>query len=340
MGCPMTLSSDTLARLMPMYLLIDETGIIRQVGPTLSRLRPDLVGQHFLGVFDLRRPREAQTTKALLDAGQTPLHLVFRDPPHTALKGQIITLAAGQGAIANLSFGISVVDAVAAYGLTVGDFAVTDLAVELLYLVEAKSAVMDELRRLNERLHGAKVAAEEQASTDTLTGLKNRRAMDAVLGRLIEERRPFGLMHLDLDYFKSVNDTLGHAAGDHVLQRVAGILVSETRSHDTVARFGGDEFVLIFDGLVDRSILHKIALRIIARLEEPIPFQGEICAISASIGTTLSTQYDPPDAEAMLHDADMALYNSKRAGRARASFARGDMPVMEDPSSDGANPVP
>jgi len=229
-------------------------------------------------------------------------------------------MAENGGMLLNLSFGIGVTEAVRDYGLTSADFAPTDLTVEMLYLVEVKSAVMDELRKLNSRLQGAKVAAEEQAFTDTLTGLKNRRAMDHVLARYIERGERFGLMHLDLDFFKDVNDTLGHAAGDHVLQHVANILVAETRVDDTVIRAGGDEFVIIFPRLTAPSRLNDIAKRIIGKLERPILFNENSCRISASVGTTVSEFYASADAERMLADADIALYASKHGGRARATI--------------------
>ncbi len=329
----MTLSPEAMDRLMPMHVWLTKTGEVRRVGPTLQKLRPEtpMVGRRFLDIFEVRRPRRANSHKALLGLEGTPVHLVFHDAPMTALKGMVVKLNGGQDVLINLSFGISVVDAVAEYGLTLGDFAVTDLTVEMLYLVEAKAAVMNELRSLNNRLQGAKIVAEEQAFTDTLTGLKNRRAMDFLMARLIEASQPFSVMHLDLDFFKVVNDSFGHAAGDHVLQHVAQVLIDETRSEDIVVRFGGDEFVLIFDGLVDAARLNAIALRIIEQLEVPIPFNGETCRISASIGTALSTQYDVPDVEQMLHDADMALYTSKRTGRARVTMAHGAGQVTEPP---------
>jgi GGDEF domain-containing protein len=137
-------------------------------------------------------------------------------------------------------------EAVRRYGLTVADFAATDLTIEMLYLVEAKSAVMEELRHLNLRLHGAKAAAEEQALSDTLTGLCNRRALDLGLGALVQQGQTFGLMHLDLDYFKQVNDTHGHAAGDAVLRQVALVLREETRASDLVARVGGTSLCWCF----------------------------------------------------------------------------------------------
>ncbi len=311
------LSPTAVGRLMPMHVLLAPDGRIRRVGPTLQKLRPRklMTGHGFLDLFEVRRPRDARKIEGLMQAARARLHLTFRHPPCTAFKGLIVGLRQ-EGALINLSFGIGAAEAVAQYGLTIGDFAPTDLTVEMLYLVEAKMAVMDETRKLNQRLQSARVAAEEQAFTDTLTGLKNRRAMEHVLGRLIEQDRPFGLMHLDLDYFKMVNDSLGHAAGDHVLQKVAGILVGETRREDTVARIGGDEFVIISKGTVDATEMDIIARRIIRRLEAPISYDGRPCRVSASIGITASTLYGRPDPKLILHDADMALYASKRAGRA------------------------
>jgi diguanylate cyclase (GGDEF)-like protein len=311
----------------PMHVILDASGHIVHVGATLQKLRASLPleGRRFLDVFELRRPQSVNTMDELLNSAGLKLHLRLRGEPETALKGALAPLADGRGAVLNLGFGISLLDAVRDYALVSSDFAATDLAIEMLYLVEAKSAAMEASRKLNLRLQGAMIAAEEQAFTDTLTGLKNRRAMDHVLARLIEAGREFALMHIDLDFFKAVNDTLGHAAGDHVLQNVARIMVEETRSDDTVARVGGDEFVILFDGLTDRETLVRVAERIIKKLEVPMPFGAHMCHVSASCGTVLSVSYDAPDAVQMLADADLALYASKHAGRAQHSFFRLEM---------------
>lgn len=316
-----------LDRLCPMSVVLDGTGHIRHAGPTLQKLRPNqvLIGQRFLELVELNRPRAIRNMQELLARPDLTLHLQFRDEPRTALKGVLTALPDGKGAVINLSFGISVLDAVRDYDLTSADFPATDLTIELLYLVEAKSAAMEASRKLNQRLQGAKIAAEEQAFTDTLTGLKNRRAMDHILSRLIGAGTPFSLMHLDLDFFKSVNDTMGHAAGDHVLQEAARIMVAQIREQDTVARVGGDEFVLIFDGLCDESRLGQIAARLIGELEKPIPFNGQTCQISASIGTVLAVGPTGSKAARVLHDADLALYSAKRAGRACHRFFRDGM---------------
>ena len=102
-------------------------------------------------------------------------------------------------------------------------------------------------------------------------------------------------------------------------------MVEETRSDDTVARVGGDEFVLLFDGLLDQTRLESVATRIIAKLETPIPFGDQMCQISASGGTVLSSDYAPPDAAGMLADADLALYTSKHKGRACHTFFSPEM---------------
>ncbi len=309
--------ADLLETLCPMFLLLDDAGRIQRTGPTLQKLRPGkpLAGQNFLDVFELIRPRTLTTITDLNSAAGAKLRLRFLDEPRTALKGLVAPLPDGRGAVVNLSFGISILDAVQDYALTSADFSGTDLAIELLYLVEAKSAAMQASRSLNLRLQDAMIAAEEQAYTDTLTGLKNRRAMDHMIGQLISTSCTFALMHLDLDFFKSVNDQFGHAAGDFVLQQAARIMIEETRSEDTVARSGGDEFVIIFKGLTQKDRLASIADRLIRRLNEPMAFRRQVCRVSVSIGTAVSTQFESLQAAEILHAADLALYQAKGEGR-------------------------
>lgn len=313
--------SQALDQLMPMNLHVSETGHITHAGPTIQKIfgEAPLEGMRFLEVFEIRRPGTVNSVSALQKAVGRVLHLAFRHDPSGRFKAIAVEFGGGKGLIVNMSFGISVIEAVQSYNLTSADFEPTNLAVEMLYLVEAKTAVLDELRQLNARLDGARVAAEAQATTDMLTGLGNRRGLDLKLAELMERKERFGLMHIDLDYFKDVNDTLGHAAGDHVLKVVAKILRDETREGDMVARAGGDEFVLLFPRLTNTERLNDIAHRIIAKLEQPIDFEEEICRISGSVGTTVSDFYKSPTAERMLADADVALYASKHKGRAQAT---------------------
>lgn len=327
--------ADLLTRICPMHLILDCDGVIGHTGSTLQKLRPDapMKGRNFLDIFELIRPRRAQCVSDLLEGPGVKLKVAFRDAPHTTLKGEIARIPGG--AVVALSFGISLLDAVRDYDLTSADFAVTDLAIELLYLVEAKSLVEEASRQLNLRLQAARISAEEQAFTDTLTGLKNRRALDHVLARKSGGGMPYTVVHLDLDFFKQVNDTLGHAAGDYVLQEVARILVEETRREDTVARAGGDEFVIVFDNLTDRPRLQRIATRLIRRMEEPMHYQGRKCAISASIGIALSAEAPGCAPAELLRHADQALYAAKRGGRATLRFYTPGLPEHEQAGQPG-----
>lgn len=323
------LSPEAMDRLMPLHVTVAPDGRITGAGPTLrkiiARQAPQegggdpLIGQDFFRLFDLRRPGGLGCVGDLAGRVGERLTVFARGPGGPGFRGVALPLGTG-GLVLNLSFGIGVIDAVRDHGLTDADFAITDLAMELLYLVEAKSAVMEELRDLNERLQGAKHTAEVQALTDTLTGLRNRRALDLTLADLVDRGQSFGLMHIDLDYFKAVNDTLGHAAGDHVLREVAAVLIEETRKGDLVARVGGDEFVVVFPLLHDVQALARIAGRMVERLGAPIAFEGQSCLISASIGVAVSTSYDVLTPDRILNDADEALYASKHAGRGRALF--------------------
>ena len=312
-----SIAPAALGELIPLYALLDADGVVLDAGPTLRKTIPadELIGANVYNLFRFKHQVEGAPAEKLASQAGKNLRLKMINAPGTAFKGTLVPRIEG-GYVLNLSFGIGVIQAVGEYELTSSDFSPTDLTIEMLYLNEAKSAVLSESRQLIKRLQGAKIAAEEKAFSDTLTGLRNRRAMDYTVNRFLEAKEPFGLMHLDLDFFKEVNDTMGHAAGDHVLQQVARILVSETRSEDTVARVGGDEFVLILKGLIDYERMRQIGERIISILERPICFNDVELNISASIGATVSTLYPDPQLEFMMKDADVALYASKAAGRA------------------------
>ncbi len=302
-------------RLAPISLWARTDGIITHAGPTLAKIvRQPLLGEDLFALFDFRQPRALSSLEDLPSAGLRVL-LRLRADPAIGFRG--LALPIDGRIFVQLAAGISLLERLGEFALTAADLSPADLTSEILYLLEAQAAVLRQSRDLNRRLEEARARARKQALTDPLTGLWNRRAMLDLLETLIAARtpEPFALMQIDLDHFKKVNDTLGHAAGDHVLRRVAKILRSETRREDLVARVGGDEFVLIFRSVTDPKDIDAIARRIIARLEEPIPFEGHECRISASIGTTFSRHYTRLDVDRMLEDADRATYASKRAGR-------------------------
>ncbi|MEE2945901.1 MAG: GGDEF domain-containing protein [Pseudomonadota bacterium] len=316
--------SFALDALCPMHVQVDQTGRIHHVGPTIQKLRPDLewVGQSFLEVFRVLRPHRLGIKSNLLEARNIKLHLQLGDPPNTTLQGIVVSDPFREGVLINLSFGISVLDAVQTYGLTNADFAATDMAIEMLFLVEAKSAAMNASLSLNRRLEKAKNAAELQAFTDSLTGLKNRRAVEQSVERLLEDGAAFTFMQLDLDFFKAVNDTMGHAAGDHVLQVVSSRLLTATRAGDDVARIGGDEFVIVLRGPIDDIRLAELAQGIIDHLSEPIMFEGEMCRISTSIGISKVQSGRVLTSDQLMQQADKALYSSKARGRSQYAFSK------------------
>lgn len=318
---PLALPQAALDLAMPLHLRLGPDGRIQQAGPTLRRVvEAPLIGDAVTRHFDLLRPAGPDTAAALAAHPGARVKLRLRRAPDIGLRGVSLPMGEGQGVLLNLSFGISVVEAVRRFGLTNEDFAATDLAIEMLYLIEAKAAVMSELGRLNDRLRKARAAAEEQAFTDALTGLANRRALEGVFDEAVASHRPFALMRVDLDFFKDVNDRFGHAAGDRVLVETARRLRDGLRDGDVVARVGGDEFVLLLGGETGPGPLAALAGRLIDRLSEPVRHEGSDCRISASIGVTTSALYALPELDTLLRDADAALYLSKREGRSRATL--------------------
>jgi diguanylate cyclase (GGDEF)-like protein len=159
-----------------------------------------------------------------------------------------------------------------------------------------------------------------QAFHDPLTGLPNRALiLDRVEQMLVRARRqgrPAAVMFIDLDGFKDVNDTLGHATGDQLLRAVSTRLTTTLREMDTVGRLGGDEFVVLTDGGSVDVGPELVAERLLAVLSEPFHLEGGVLhplSISASIGIAIG---DRPSAGELLRDADIALYQAKAAGKA------------------------
>lgn len=305
--------------LCPMHLILTEDGTIEHVGPTLRKICPGMLGRDVFQEFSFRRPRKANRMEEFQAVAGRRL-LLKQARTGTPFCGVYAPMADG-GGVLKLSFGINVVDGVRKFELTNADLEPTDLTIEMLYLIEAKSAAMEASRSLNQRLQMARISAESQAFTDTLTGLGNRRALEQGLTRLRAVQRNFALMHIDLDFFKQINDTHGHAAGDHVLQEASRRMLDETREEDSVTRIGGDEFTLIFDNLLDRTRLADIAQRLITAIEQPVYHGSVECRVSASIGIARSCDYGEFPVDDILEDADRALYQSKRAGRSQFYFA-------------------
>ncbi len=225
------------------------------------------------------------------------------------------SLIAAAGAIARGDLGVQLRDA------PVG---------EIGQLTRVFNLMTDRLQRSRAEVMAANQALQTQnqllenlAVTDSLTGLYNRKKLDDILAeqfaRFRRNHRPFAVLMLDLDYFKSINDKYGHVAGDQVLADVAAILKQSIRSIDYAARYGGEEFVLVlaetaFDAAID------IAERIRSVVENrPTDASAERISITVSLGVARSREEDAGPEQALAR-ADEALYQAKRSGRNRVEY--------------------
>ena len=166
---------------------------------------------------------------------------------------------------------------------------------------------------------------ENEATHDPLTGLPNRvlfaRRLDEAVARFQHDRTPLAVLFVDLDAFKDINDGSGHLLGDKVLVEVGARLSSALRDADVVARFGGDEFVVLLPG-TDVAAADLIAHRLLAAVRRPMEFDGRRLHVSASIGVAVSPPVQP---DALLRAADAAVYYAKSHGRAQVRSYIGEL---------------
>ncbi|RFO97560.1 hypothetical protein DIC66_06750 [Rhodoferax lacus] len=179
-------------------------------------------------------------------------------------------------------------------------------------------AIERTLRQSLDSMQSAEKALKERAYYDHLTGLANRALLvdrfHLAIERSKRSRVPFATVMIDLNNFKAINDTHGHAAGDQVLVVIGKRLLETVRASDTVSRLGGDEFVLIIESVEDRRELAQIGQKLIDMLAEKVPLDsGTVVSVGGSLGFALYPG-DGASMDTMLHVADQAMYDCKTSG--------------------------
>ena len=184
------LQTGALDTLRPMHIVVRHDAIIEATGPTIAKLgfQGPLAGLSLFEAFEVLRPAGAKTLSELSGQEARALKLRSKHGEPIEFKASFAPLGEDGGAVLNLSFGISMLDAIGRFNLTQADFSATDMTVEMLFLAETKSLAMREWRKMTERLSSAKSQAERHANTDALTGIGNRRALDRIVQDLISQR--------------------------------------------------------------------------------------------------------------------------------------------------------
>lgn len=189
--------------------------------------------------------------------------------------------------------------------------------IDMTEVVKQQRTLEDNARSLEE----ANAEITRKAFHDELTGLGNRRYLaerfDGLQHRRAEEGGELNALHIDLDRFKSINDTIGHAAGDHVLRVVADRMLALVHRDDVVARIGGDEFVILYWEAALGERAFDLGRALVEAMAEPVIFEGRECRVGASVGIARTPSSPPPD---LLINSDIALYKAKRAGRGEVSI--------------------
>ncbi|WP_316365418.1 EAL domain-containing protein [Candidatus Thiodiazotropha sp. CDECU1] len=188
--------------------------------------------------------------------------------------------------------------------------------------------LVDAFSDMRNQVHNRQRHLDHVAHHDALTQLPNRvlfhDRLEHALAIALRGDGLIGLMFLDLDRFKQVNDSLGHLAGDELLKQIAERLISLVRSSDTVARLSGDEFAILIEGISSREDMVPLAEKILHAVEQPVVVAGQELRISTSIGIAMAP-FDDVSADYLIRDADTAMYEAKRHGRAAYRFFNDEM---------------
>jgi diguanylate cyclase (GGDEF)-like protein/PAS domain S-box-containing protein len=200
-----------------------------------------------------------------------------------------------------------------------------------IFVSRGREKVIGMVRDITERMR-AEETIRRLAYYDALTGLPNRVLFDDRLNRaMVQAHRhqsKIAVMLLDLDYFKDINDTLGHSVGDELLRSVGKRLTGLLRRNDTVSRMGGDEFFLLLPEIARVQDAAKIAQKVLKAFQEPFVLDGYELNITTSIGVAMYPD-DGEDADTLLKNADIAMYQAKQKGRNNYQYTSAMEPELQ-----------
>lgn len=219
-------------------------------------------------------------------------------------------------------------------GATIWSVVIPVIAMLAAALALAAGLIAHGIGKISTRLEASEARNRQLALHDALTGLANRlsfnQALDSALARLPQ---PFALLACDLDRFKAVNDTFGHAGGDTVIRTVAHRLAGAVGAAGIVGRTGGDEFVILLTGFADRPRLSVLTRQIISSVCDPITLDdGAVTDVGVSLGVAVAPDHGT-SAAAIMASADAALYGAKERGRGIAVFAQDGAPSAAPPGT-------
>ena len=244
--------------------------------------------------------------------GRNVLEFIHADDKAKAMQG-LSNVLAGPGSYDPLELRVM---------HATGEWRIIETAATNLLHEPAVGGIVQNARDVTDR-HWLEEELRHQAFYDPLTGLPNRALfMDRLNQALVaktESDAMVAVMFLDLDGFKVINDSLGHAAGDELLEVVARRVESRLRSHETVSRFGGDEFTILLPRVAHRDLAWQVAEQILAEMSQPVRLEGREVFVSTSIGIAIHERFwFEKNAGDLLREADLALYSAKAAGKSRA----------------------
>lgn len=317
-----SIKRDTLNALFPMHVILDQDGTIRDVGPTLEKiLRRDVRGHKLFDVFDIKKPRSINDIKGLRAACGRKIVMSA-----TLEQGEMVDFRSlataighdGEELLIDFTFSADFVDLVQSLDLSSTDFKPNDFSLDMVYTIETQRTLVEDSNKLTMALEESRKEAEDAANIDVLTGIANRRSLyQALATKLGDDSDAIEgfLLHIDLDKFKSINDSFGHAAGDHVLQHTAAVLKGLAESGEIAARIGGDEFAMVVSGERSRAETLSLANKIQVKVMAPIEFEDHVFRVGVSIGIVSLRDRKISAPDKLFTCSDIALYEAKRSNR-------------------------